>query len=230
MDLILHHGIPGGLVQGGHHSVGQGKTLFGCQVCLGGGGENTNADGLGKQQHVSGLCAGVGQHLVGVNEAGDGQTVLGFRIQNAVAAGDDGSCLIGLVIAPPQQVVNRLFGHVFRHAQQVQGQLRFAAHGVNVRQGVGGGNLPEKIGIVGNGGEEVHRLHQGQIFTDFVNGSVIAFVEAHQQVGVLMDFDVLQQLCQHAGTYLGTAAGTAGQLGELDVLFCHTETSQKEYY
>jgi hypothetical protein len=32
--------------------------------------------------------------------------------------------------------------------------------------------------------------------------------------------------CQHTGTHLGTAASTAGQLGEFDILVLHMETSE----
>ena len=36
-----------------------------------------------------------------------------------------------------------------------------------------------------------------------------------------MHFDAVQQLGQHTGAHFGTAAGTVGQFGQLDVLFCH---------
>ena len=106
-------------------------------------------------------------------------------------------------------------GHVRRNTEDVQSQPGLSSHGVDIREGIGSGDLAKKVGIVGNGREEVHRLHQCQVIGYLVDGGVITFVKAHQKVGVIVDFDAVQQLRQHAGTHLGTAAGTFGQFCQL---------------
>ena len=88
MDRELHHHIPGGLVQRGHLPVDRLHLLQGEQSSLIGGGENAHPQGLGQQQHIAGPCAAVGQNPVRVDEAGDGQTVFGLLVKNAVAAGN----------------------------------------------------------------------------------------------------------------------------------------------
>ena len=142
-----------------------------------------------------------------MDEAGDRQAVLGLVIKNAVSAGDEAPCLVDLVIAPPEHPVDRLIGHIPGDAHQVQGQLGLAPHGVHVAEGVCGGNLAEKVGIVGDGRKEVHRLHQGQLVREPVYRRVVAAVEAHQQIGVPVDLQALQQPGQHPGPHLRPAAG-----------------------
>ena len=114
-----------------------------------------------------------------------------------------------------------LLRHILRHGHDVQTQLRLAAHGIHVAEGVGGGDLAEQVGVVGDGGEEVHRLYQGQLVANLIHGGVVALVEAHQQIGVVVHADALQQLRQYARAHLGAAAGALGQLCQLDVLFFH---------
>ena len=115
--------------------------------------------------------------------------------------------------------MDRLPGHLLRHAHKIQGQLWLSAHGVDVAEGVGGGDLPEQVGVVGNGREEIHRLHQGQLIGDFVDRGVVALIKPHQQIGVLVNPYSVQKLRQHPGPYLCAASGAAGQLGELDCVF-----------
>ena len=94
-----------------------------------------------------------------MDKAGDGHAVLGLLVIDAVATGDDGTRLVGLLVATPEDGVDRLLGHVLGHRHHVERQLGLSAHGVYIGQGVGRGDGPEGIGIVGNGGKEVYRLH-----------------------------------------------------------------------
>ena len=109
--------------------------------------------------------------------------------------------------------MDSLLGHILGNAQQVQSQLGLAAHGIHVGQGVGSGDLAEKPGIIHHGREEVHSLDQGQVIGNLVNGSIIALVEANQQVGIIVDLQTFQQLSQHTGADLCAAAAAACQLG-----------------
>ena len=99
-------------------------------------------------------------------------------------------------------------------------------HGVHVREGVGGGDLSEEIGIVGNGREKVHCLHQGQIVGHLVHRRVVALVKAHQQIGVLVDPNPVQQLGQHSRPHFGAASGALGKFGQFHFIF-HTRHLSK---
>ena len=127
--------------------------------------------------------------------------------------------LVHLVVAAPQQVVDGLLRHGFGDAEKIQRQFRFAPHGVDITEGVGGGDLAEEVGVVGDGREKVHRLHQGQLVGYFIYRGVVGGIEPHQQVGVVAGADIPQQLGQHAGAHLGAAAGAVGELGQFDVGF-----------
>ena len=115
--------------------------------------------------------------------------------------------------------MDHFLGHIIRHTQQIQRQLGLAAHGVNIRKSVGGGNLTEEVRIIHHWREKVYRLYQCQIVTYFVDRGIVAFIEAHQQIFIPVNLQTIQQLCQNTGTDLGTAAAAAGQFGEFYILF-----------
>ena len=85
-----------------------------------------------------------------------------------------------------------LLRHFFRHGHNIQRQLRLAAHGVDIRKRIGRGNGPEGIRVIRDRREEIHRLHQGQIVGDLVDRGVIALIEAHQQLRVVVHLDIIQ--------------------------------------
>ncbi len=117
--------------------------------------------------------------------------------------------------------MNRFFRHGLRHGHDIQAQLGFSAHGVHVGQGVGGRDLAKEIGVVRDRRKKVHRLHQRQLVADLVDRRVVALVKAHQQIGVAVDPDTLQQLAQNPRAHLRAAPGALCQLCQLDILFFH---------
>jgi len=54
----------------------------------------------------------------------------------------------------------------FRKANNRKGGDGFAAHGVNIAERVGGGNLAESEWIVDDRREKIHGLHQREIIVD----------------------------------------------------------------
>ena len=60
-----------------------------------------------------------------------------------------------------------------RESDQVHGGFRCSAHGVNIAQGIGGGNLAEPVGIVHNRREKIHRLYQRQIIRNPIDTGVV---------------------------------------------------------
>jgi hypothetical protein len=55
---------------------------------------------------------------------------------------------------------------------------RLAAHGVNVAQRVGCGDLAESVRVVDDGSEEIDGLHQRLIGRDLIHSGVVGVVEA----------------------------------------------------
>ena len=91
-----------------------------------------------------------------------------------------------------------------------------SAHGVDVAQGVGGGDLAECVGIVDDGREEVDGLHQREVGSDFVNAGVVGVIEANQNVGIVLPGQLSQDFVEDGGAQFGgTATGFDG-LGEAD--------------
>ena len=76
-----------------------------------------------------------------MDEARHGQSVLGLLVFYSMAACNKDARFIGLVIAALQDSPDGLFAHLRIDAHDVHGQLRIAAHGVYVAQGVGRRNL-----------------------------------------------------------------------------------------
>ena len=121
---------------------------------------------------------------------------------------------VGLVIASVKNLPDPFFFHCFRHAQHVQRQLRFPAHGVDIRNGVGCGNLAKQIGIVHNRRKKVHRLDQCRFVVDYIHAGVIAFVKADDQPRVCPCLEILQQLGQRPCAHLGPAPRAGCQSGQ----------------
>ena len=57
---------------------------------LDGGADNTGADALGQDQVVAGARPGIGEHPLGIHQAGHGVTKLDFVVAERMAA-DDGA-------------------------------------------------------------------------------------------------------------------------------------------
>ena len=136
-----------------------------------------------------------------------------------MTARNECACFIHLIVAAAQHIVDGLLRHIGRDSHNVQCQLRLTAHGVHIGEGVGGGNGAESVGIVGDRGEEVHRLHQCQIVADAVHAGIIALIKTHQQIGITVDADALQQLCQYASAYFCAASCAGGKFCQFYFIF-----------
>ena len=60
----------------------------------------------------------------------------------------------------------------------------FAAHGVDVAEGVGSGDLPEGERIVDDRCEKIHRLHQRKVVVDQIHPCVVVGAEANEYVRI----------------------------------------------
>ena len=174
------------------------------------------ADGFAEHQHVAGLGVGVADLLAGLDHADDRQAVLGLGIVHGVAADDQTFGLGGLGVTALEGLAEDLLVQRRRESDDVQGDQGLAAHGVHVGQGVGGGDGPELVGIVGDGWEEVHRHDERRIVVEAVHGGIVARLGANQQVGVAQQRNITQDLTQVLKAQLGRSTSAVGKLGEAD--------------
>ena len=154
-----------------------------------------------------------------MNKARHRHAVFRLWVKDTVTARNECACLIDLVVATAKHVVDGLLRHIGRDCHNVQRQFRLAAHGVHIGEGVGGGNGAKRVGIVGDRREEVHRLHQRQIIADAIDAGIIALIKTHQQIGITVDADALQQLCQHACADFRAASCAGGKFCQFYFIF-----------
>jgi hypothetical protein len=67
-------------------------------------------------------------------------------------------------------------------AEQVQRNQRLAAHRVDVRQGVGSSDPPERVSVIHHGSEEVGSDYDRHGRADSHHGTVVAMLDSHHQV------------------------------------------------
>ena len=102
-----------------------------------------------------------------------------------MTARDGATRLDALVGAARQNLTGNLNAQTARNAQQVHSMARPPAHGVDVRQRVGCGDLAEQIGIVDHRREEVDGLHEAQVFAKTKDTRIVGGIEPHEQVVVM---------------------------------------------
>ena len=100
-----------------------------------------------------------------------------------------------------------------RKCHQVHGGFGFAAHGIDIAQCIGGGDLAEPERIVHNGCKEVHGLDDGQIIRYPVNTGIVSPIEAYQYIGVLRQFKTAECFVQVPWSQFGGSASAGDGLG-----------------
>ena len=105
--------------------------------------------------------------------------------------------------------------HIDRHAHQRQRQDRPAAHGVHVRDGVGGSNAAKVERVVDDGHEEIGGGDQRLLVIKSVDRRIVRGLDTHQQFrGNGHGAHALEDLRQHARRDLAATATAMGQAGE----------------
>ena len=121
-----------------------------------------------------------------MNDAGDRHAVLDLFVDDAVAADDHRAALFDLIGAAFEDLAEDGDIHLaLGKADDVHAGLGLAAHGVNIAQRVGRGNLAEEIGIVDDGREEVHRVDDRQVGAQTIHPGVVGGFGADQHVGIV---------------------------------------------
>ena len=91
-----------------------------------------------------------------------------------------------------------------------------AAHRVDVRERVGGGDAAEVVRVVDDRREEVDRLDQRQVVGEPVDAGVVGGVGPDEHVRVVLGRERVHDRQQVGRAELAAAAGAVGQRGERD--------------
>ena len=166
---------------------------------LDGGGDYAGAERFGEQQAVAGLGAAVGEDAAGIDEAGDGISELGFFVADAVAADHRATCFHHFREAAGENLLQDFEVAAGGEAYVSQRGDGASAHGVDVAQRIGGGDLAEGVGVVHDGSEEIDGLHQREIGGDFVDAGVVGMIEADQNVGIVLPGKLAQNFVEDCG-------------------------------
>src|SRR3984957_1982767 len=164
----FEEGFGGVFVEAGHGVRGGLDGFFAGLALFQGCGDYAGADGFCEEENVAGSRAKVAPDFIGMDEAGDGVTEFWFVIADGVAAED---CAIGFahfVEAAAHDLFEDFEGSGGRKRDDGEGGDGAAAHGVDVAEGVGGGDLAEEIWIVDERREEVDRLDEGDVVGDSI--------------------------------------------------------------
>ena len=102
-----------------------------------------------------------------------------------MAARDGAASLDALVGAARQNLAGDLDAQAARDAQQVHGMARPPAHGVDVRQRVGRGDLAKQERVVDHRREEVDGLHEAKVLPYAEDACIVGGIEPHEQVVVM---------------------------------------------
>ena len=179
--------------------------------------------GLVRTSASPGLAPRVGDLLSGADEPCDGHAVLGFLVVNGVASDDERAGLPRLGGAAFENTAQDVFRKADGEADDVQCQQGPGTHGVDIAEGVGGGDLPERKRVVDYGREEVYGLDESEVVVEAVDCGVVRGADPDEQVRIVDWGQMAQDLRQVVRTELGGSASAIGQLGKPYLAFylCH---------
>jgi hypothetical protein len=163
-----------GSVEGGHEAHGLvDERLFG-EASFDGGGNDAGTEWFRQEEDVAGLGGGVGDDAAWVDHAGYGEAIDGLRIFDGMAAGEGALGFLGFGGATLEDFVDDLVAdEVDGHADDGEGGEGLAAHGVDVGERIGGGDLAVKVWVVDDGGEEVDGLDEGAFIVETIDSRVV---------------------------------------------------------
>lgn len=192
------------------------------QTAFEGGGGHAKAQRFAQEEMISGFATALSQDLIGFCDPNRNQTKFGFVIGNGVTAGNDHASLPAFFSRSAQDCLRDFVGQIGRESGDIESQERFCAHGIDIREAVGGGDGAVIVRIVYYGGEEIGGDHKGLALIQFPDSSIISRIQPYQQIriigGVECFFDWQQNLRQRLRVELGSSARATGKAGQTDLL------------
>ncbi len=212
-------GGPGGsAVELAHDRDGFLEHRRGGEVALRRGRRQARAERLAQHERVSGPPAGVGQHPLGIDDAADGEPVLGLGVVDRVAAANDGTGRGNGLEAAGEDLAEQLGRQLVQgEGDEVDRDERRAAHRVDVGERVGGGDPAEVTRVVDDRGEEVGGVDERLVLVDPEDGRVVGGVGADEQVGMPGQRQIGEHRGEPVAGDLARAPGAVGERGKARV-------------
>ncbi len=166
-------------------STARATSRVGRRVALERGGDHSEPDRLREHEHVADPGARVGEHVVGMHGADDGESVLRLGVVDRVAAADERTGRAQDLGAPVEHPREQVEGQALaRPGDEVQREQWRAPHRVDVGQRVRRGDAAPVERVVDDRGEEVGGDHDGEVVAQPVHRGVVGGVEPDEQIGV----------------------------------------------
>ncbi|MNV20480.1 hypothetical protein D3C71_1113810 [compost metagenome] len=215
-----------GLVQGAHPVPGQADVGMAQLALFLGRRKDADAQGLGEIEQATGGGGVVALHVALFHQAGDGQAKDRLGCVDGVSACQrDTRCVAHRTATADHFPGDFRRQHVHRPAQDRNRHQGIAAHGVDVADGIGGGNSAEIEGIVDDRHEKVGGRDHTAFFIDGIHRRVVTRGVADPEFRVeILCPAAGQDHFQHLGGNFATASGAVTVLGQANRL-AHRVTS-----
>ena len=144
-----------------------------------------------------------------------GKTILHFVVDDGVPTDDERAGFVHLVLPAAQDLAeDGDVQLVDGPADDVHRGQRLAAHGVDVGERVGRGDLSEAIRVIDDRREEIDRLDEGEIIGQHEDAGVIVGLATDDEPGIGAHGKCAQRAREVARTQLGGSTRAAGERRE----------------
>lgn len=216
-----------GGVEGGHFPGGLGGEGGGGEAFLDRSGDDAGAERFCEEEVVARLGAGIGNDTVWIDESGHGESVEGLGVLHGVSTGESTAGFRDLVGSASQNLIDGVEREkIGRHRDDIHRGDGPSTHGVDVGERVGSRDLPEEIGIIDDGGEEIEGLDQGQIRSNPVNGGIVGTGGSDEEIGVLNIGEATQDLREFGLAELGGSPSAGRHFGQAFDIFATHRTGR----
>src|SRR5207249_12218997 len=97
------------------------------------------------------------------------------------------------------------FHFTLREANDVHASLGFTAHGIDIAQRVGSGDLTKNVGVIDNGSEKTDGVDDGEVGPKTIHPRVVGGFRSDQHVDVVKLRQAVQNLHEIGGAELGSS-------------------------
>jgi len=152
---------------------------------------------IGQEDFVSRAESLFREDLFRMDHARHGQAILQLLVLDAVPPDKRNPCLGHLVASPLENLPENGDVHLLDgKGDKVHGRFWDPAHGIDIAQGVGRGDLPEPVGVIHDGREEIDCLYKSNVIGNLIHPRVVGFIQPDQHMLVRRKGQSAQGLLQ----------------------------------
>ena len=216
MDVGMARKGGAGAVERGHQVHDAGEVFAGNDAAFLRGGDRADAQGLREVEQVARLRLVVALEVWDGDGARDRQSENRLRTVDAVSAGEADARFGADGAAAFEHACGDFLGNFTDGpSQDGNGYGGGPAHGVDVADGIGGGDASEVEGIVYDGHEEVGRADERGPIAKVDDRGVVPAVVAHEEVGCMrLRMLGVEDFIQDGGGNFASAACAVAELCE----------------